>query len=175
MRNNFKKIDSDKAIEVISSHVDFYSFQKKFCLWLLESLRKYEGKQISRRIKNQIHKDLESIPEFFEKVRWISYEKQPSYCNDEASYRLEIRMIDNAFGQRDRIIRINLSENQEKFSIEKFESINYVYRSKWVEEYEADLKKAKSVAKKWNKIMDSLKAIEDDMKGIPSELYVGRY
>lgn len=180
MLNKFHKIDVEKSKAIVKSHVEFYEFYKSFIELIVPVLKKFEGKKISRRIKNAIDVVVNENPEFANAIRWITYDKSDHFTN---RIELEIRLNDGMFSvtnRDDRRLRFTLTNRyneEDRFYFDHFEAESACMKNvdRWINEFKENLLSMERTAVKWNNIMDLLDDIEPEMKAFPTESYSSRY
>lgn len=172
--NKLCKINLPIAKAKIQNNLDYYKFLAEFDAEFIEVLKKFEGKEISKRIETALKKLIKDNKKFSEVLSYTSYNKR-----DDFGYRaeIEIKVEDGAFGDEKRTMRYTLSNEDYIFSFEACKELtaSFKFVQKWIAEYEDDLLKVDDVVGKWNAIIDQLDAIEPEMGKIPSECYNSRY
>lgn len=176
MHNRYQKIDMTEAEAKLKSTLSYYQFHWKLNKFLEELLKSFEGKVITRRIKNAIAEAIANNPELDKAIHWVSYEKKDLF--DKVSYVIEFRLNRGYYStdpNRAHAIGYVLG-NEERFSVETMKKLSGGYKNidQWISESINDLDKLPSVVYEWNKAIEMLDKVVPKMSGIPSELYSNR-
>lgn len=165
----YKKIDPEEVKSEYLKMIAEWELGIRINEIVCEVLKKFEGKQITRRISNAIKKALEESELNF----WYIH-----YDNDTwlgPSIRIVIKGKDNSASIQYGKFYLDKGFEKGEFNLEYFNSDNYMIRfPEWIDEYKEKMKKIDKIAEEWNSVIDEVEKVLPKLERFEAKFYCGR-